>query len=65
MSKMLGYRARNGSGNPLWNEVEQRLQRTARPEFSTNGVVSQNVVNEGRAQKNKNTIFAPNLINNQ
>jgi hypothetical protein len=33
--------------------------------FSTNAVVSQNVVNEGRAQKNKNTIFALNLINNQ
>ncbi len=28
---------RDGSGNPLWNEVEQRLQRTARPEVFTKG----------------------------
>jgi hypothetical protein len=33
--------------------------------FCTNSVVSQNAVNEGRAQKNKNTIFVPNLIKNQ
>jgi len=26
------FRARDGSRNSLWNDVEQRLQRTARPE---------------------------------
>ncbi len=41
---------RDGSGNPLWNEVEQRLQRTARPEVFT----------KGHAQINKSTNYQIN-----
>jgi hypothetical protein len=35
------------------------------PKFTTDCFVPRNDINEGRAQKNKITIFAPNLINNQ
>ena len=34
---------KDGSGNPLWNKVEKRLQQTAIPEVFT----------EGHAQKTK------------
>jgi hypothetical protein len=60
---MLGYRARDGSGNPTLFCVDCSVQPDLK--FSANAVVSQNAVNEGRAQKNKNTIFVPNLIKNQ
>ena len=60
---MSGYCARDGSGNPTLFCVDCSAQPDLK--LSTNGVDSQNAVNEGRAQKNKNTIFVQNLIKNQ
>ena len=44
-------RVRDSSGNPLWNEAKQRLQRIARPSLSRDCLVPRNVLNEGTPKK--------------